>query len=46
MPSLRAKVPANITISKPKAIKIICCDDSIINNIFLNYLEIFQWLNK
>ena len=45
MPSLRANVPAKITISNPKAISIICWDDSIIDN-FLNYLEIFQWLNK
>ncbi len=41
MPSLRANVPAKITISKPKAIKINCWEDSIID-IFLNYLEIFQ----
>ena len=45
MPSLRANVPANIAISNPKVISIICWDVSIIDN-FLNYLEIFQWLNK
>ena len=45
MPSLRANVPAKITISNPKAMKMICCDDSIIDN-FLNYLEIFQWLDR
>jgi len=45
MPSLSANVPAKITISNPKAIKINCWDDSIIY-YFINYLEIFQWLNK
>ena len=30
IPSLNAKVPANITISIPKAIKIISSDDSIL----------------
>jgi len=32
MPSLNASVPAKITISNPKAIKVISLDDSIFNN--------------
>ena len=36
IPSLNAKVPAKITISIPKAIKIISSDDSIFNFIFEN----------
>jgi len=33
-PSLNANVPAKITISNPKAIKIISLDDSIFNFLF------------
>ena len=36
IPSLNAKVPAKITISIPKAIKIISSDDSIFNFFFEN----------
>ena len=36
IPSLNAKVPAKITISIPKAIKIISSDDSIFNFLFEN----------
>ena len=36
IPSLNAKVPANITISIPKAIKIISLDDSIFNFLVEN----------
>ena len=32
MPSLRANVPAKITIINPNAIRIISWDDSIMNN--------------
>ena len=44
MPSLRANVPAKITINSPKAIKINCSDVSIINE-YLNYLGVSQWLS-
>ena len=36
IPSLNAKVPAKITISIPKAIKIISSDDCIFNFLFEN----------
>ena len=36
MPSLNANVPAKITISNPKAIKINSLDDSIFNFLFDN----------
>ena len=36
IPSLNANVPAKITISNPKAIKIISLDDSIFNFLFEN----------
>ena len=36
IPSLNANVPAKITISNPKAIKIISLDDSIFNVLFDN----------
>ena len=36
IPSLNAKVPAKITISIPKAIKIISSEDSIFNFLFEN----------
>ena len=36
IPSLNAKVPAKITISIPKAIKIISSDDSILKIFFNN----------
>ena len=36
IPSLKANVPAKITISNPKAIKIISLDDSIFNFLFEN----------
>ena len=39
IPSLNAKVPANITISIPKAIKIISSDDSIFNFLFENIVS-------
>ena len=36
IPSLNANVPAKITISNPKAIRIISLDDSIFNFLFEN----------
>ena len=36
IPSLSANVPAKITISNPKAIRIISLDDSIFNFLFEN----------
>ena len=39
IPSLNAKVPAKITISIPKAIKIISSDDSIFNFLFENIVS-------
>ena len=39
IPSLNAKVPANITISIPKAIKIISLDDSIFNFLLENIVS-------
>ena len=39
IPSLNAKVPANITISIPKAIKIISLDDSIFNFLVQNIVS-------
>jgi len=36
IPSLSANVPAKITISNPKAIRIISLDDSIVNFLFEN----------
>ena len=45
IPSLNAKVPAKITISNPKAIKIISLDDSIFNFLFDN-IVFFQSINK
>ena len=36
IPSLSANVPAKITISNPKAIRIISFDDSIFNFLFEN----------
>ena len=44
MPSLKANVPAKITISNPKAIKIISLDDPIL--IFFNDVVFYQSLNK
>ena len=43
MPSLKANVPAKITISNPKAIKIISWDDSI---LIFNYFVFYQLVNK
>ena len=45
IPSLNAKVPANITISIPKAIKIISSEDSIFNFLFEN-IVFFQSIGK
>ena len=45
IPSLNAKVPANITIIIPKAIKIISSDDSIFNFLFEN-IVFFQSTGK
>ena len=39
IPSLNAKVPAKITISIPKAIKIISSDDSIFNFLVENIVS-------
>ena len=39
IPSLNAKVPAKITISIPKAIKIISFDDSIFNFLVENIVS-------
>ena len=44
MPSLNAKVPAKMTISNPKAIKISSLNDSILN--FFNYFVSCQLVNK
>tara|TARA_B100000886_G_scaffold189159_1_gene130091 strand:- start:680 stop:904 length:225 start_codon:yes stop_codon:yes gene_type:complete len=45
IPSLNANVPANITISNPKAIKIVSSDDTIFNFLFDN-IVFFQSTNK
>ena len=43
MPSLKANVPAKITISNPKAIKITSWDDSI---LIFNYFVFYQSVNQ
>jgi len=45
IPSLNASVPAKITISNPKAMKIISLDDSIFNYLF-DSIVFFQSTNK
>ena len=45
IPSLNANVPAKITISNPKAIKIISLDDSIFNFLFYS-IVLYQLTNK
>ena len=45
IPSLSANVPANITSSNPKAIRIISLDDSIFNFLFDN-IVFSQSINK
>ena len=45
IPSLNAKVPAKMTISIPKAIKITSSEDSIFNFLFEN-IVFFQSIGK